>query len=351
QELLASEQLPRTGTETLPWVLSARSGAALRAQAERLTALLQRDPEMRPQDLALSLAGRAAFEHRAVILDASSEALSGGLLSLIEPEPGEEPPANVLRDTTRGEAGTAFLFTGQGSQRVGMGSGLYEAFAVFKDAFDEVCAHLDGSLDQALPVVVFGQDDGRPTTSGESQLERTLYAQTGLFALEVALFRLLAAWGVRPDFLIGHSIGELAAAHVAGVFSLEDACRLVAARGRLMDQLPGGGAMLAIRATESELVPWLAGYGGRLALAAVNGPDSVVISGDEDAVLEAAVSWQGRGRKTKRLPVSHAFHSARMDGMLEAFERVAETVSFSAPQIPVVSNLSGGVALAEDICT
>ncbi|MGH2853936.1 MAG: SDR family NAD(P)-dependent oxidoreductase, partial [Solirubrobacteraceae bacterium] len=227
----------------------------------------------------------------------------------------------------------------------GIGVELYEALPVFRAAFEQACGHLDRHLGCSLREVVLGGED-----AGGGLLDETRFTQCGLFALEVALFRQLEAWGVRPDYVTGHSVGELAAAHVAGVFSLGDACRLVEARGRLMGELPAGGAMVAVQAGEEEALGSLAGYEGRVALAAVNGPSAVVLSGDEDAVLELAGVWAQRGRKTRRLRVSHAFHSPRMDGMLEELGRIAEGVSLREPAIPVVSNLTGEVAPAGQLC-
>ena len=332
--------LEREPAGVLAWVLSGRGDDGLRAQARRLSEHLSGAPELDPADVALSLAGRPLLESRAAVLGESREELLEGLAGLAE----DQTPKDVVRGIAR-DGRLAFLFTGQGSQRVGMGRDLYKAFPVFRAAFEETCTHLDVHLGCSLRELMFEE---------ESVLDGTAWAQPALFALEVASFRLVWEWGVRPDFLIGHSIGELAAAHVAGVFSLEDACRLVAARGRLMGALPAGGAMAAIAASEREMVESFAAlenWQSRVALAAVNAPGSVVVSGDEDAVSELAGMWERQGRRTKRLRVSHAFHSPRIDGMLEEFERVAQTMSFGAPRIALVSNLSGALGVREELCT
>ncbi|WP_425573855.1 type I polyketide synthase, partial [Streptomyces rhizosphaericus] len=310
----------------VPWVVSGAGEAAVRAQVERLRAFADRNPGLDPVDVGWSLAtGRAGLSHRAVVVGADREELLGGLGSVVVGVPVA--------------GGLGVLFAGQGSQRLGMGRGLYEAYPVFAAVWDEVCGELDRYLDRPLGEVVWGDDAGL--------IGETAYTQAGLFALEVALFALVSSWGVKPDYLLGHSIGELAAAYVAGVWSLEDAARVVAARGRLMQALPSGGAMVAVAVSEDEVRPLLT---DGVAVAAVNGPESVVVSGDEDAVHAIEETFAMGGVRTRRLRVSHAFHSARMDGMLAEFGEVLNGVEFRVPSVPVVSNVSGVVA-GEELCS
>nr|WBO81705.1 SDR family NAD(P)-dependent oxidoreductase [Streptomyces sp. SBE_14.2] len=325
----------------LAWPVSGRTPAALRAQAERLRAHVAARPELAPADIAHSLAtGRAVFEHRAVVVGADRVELLAALAAVAR---GEEP-AGAVRGRTGGTGRTAFLFSGQGSQRPGMGRELLERFPVYAEAFHRVCEAFAPHLAVPLADVVLAEEGGKSARL----LDRTAYTQPALFAVHVALYELVRSWGVTPDALMGHSIGELSAAYVSGVLSLPDACQLVAARGRLMDALPEGGAMAAVEATEDEVRQLL---GGHADIAAVNGPRAVVVSGDEDAVSDIAAHFAGLGRKTRRLRVSHAFHSAHMDAMLQEFEEVARNVRYAAPAIPIVSNVTGERADEADLAS
>ncbi|MEU8551264.1 SDR family NAD(P)-dependent oxidoreductase [Streptomyces roseoverticillatus] len=327
---------PGVPSAGLVWTVSGRTEDALRAQATRLLAFAESGDAPSAEGLAHALATRRThFRHRLAVPGRDLADLTSALRGHLGT--GRVPDAAV---GAAAGGGLCVLFTGQGAQRPGMGRQLAASLPVFAEALDEVCELFDRELAKPLRTVLEGEPD---------LLDRTDYAQAALFAVEVALFRLMRSWGVRPDLLLGHSIGEISAAHVAGVWSLPDAVRLVAARGRLMAALPEGGAMLSVQGTEQDLAPWLAGRARRVSVAAVNASDAVVVSGADEDITELEADWAGRGRRTRRLRVSHAFHSPLMEPMLAEFGTVLAGLTTHDPEIPVISNLTGEVATAEQL--
>nr|WTC12093.1 SDR family NAD(P)-dependent oxidoreductase [Streptomyces anthocyanicus] len=321
----------------VPWVLSGRTPEAVTGQAQRLLSFVESRPEAAPADIGLSLAvSRSQFDHRATVVGADREELLAGLRTLASGATTQ----TAVRDT-RQTGKTAFLFTGQGAQRTGMGMDLYHTFPAYAHAFDTITAQLDPHLDQPLHHTI---------TTGH-HLHHTGNTQPALFATEVALYRLLETWGITPDYLAGHSIGELTAAHISGILTLQDACTLVTARARLMQNLPTHGTMIALQATEQEILPHLTGHEHHLTIAAINSPTSLVISGNQTAAQHIATQLAEQGRKTKTLTVSHAFHSPHMDGMLHDFHHTATQLTYHEPTIPIVSTLTGNLATHNDFRT
>lgn len=325
-----------SGGGVVAWVISGKTASALAAQAGRLGRYVRARPALDVVDVGYSLVStRSVFDHRAVVVGQTRDELLAGLAGVV----AGRPEAGVVCGVGKPAGKTAFVFAGQGSQWLGMGSELYAAYPVFAEALDAVVGELDRHLRYPLRDVIWGHD--------QDLLNTTEFAQPALFAVEVALYRLLMSWGVRPGLVLGHSVGELAAAHVAGALCLPDAAMLVAARGRLMQALPAGGAMFAVQAREDEVAPML---GHDVSIAAVNGPASVVISGAHDAVSAIADRLRGQGRRVHRLAVSHAFHSALMEPMIAEFTAVAAELSVGLPTIPVISNVTGQL-VADDFAS
>ena len=306
-------------------MLSGKSESGLRRRRAGLRRTWQARPELSLGDVAYSLATtRTHFEQRGVVIAPERAGLLGALQALAAGEPA--PPCGQW--VAPGVVGASWRCCSPGKAASGCrwARGFTRHLQCFAKRSMRCFGAFEGELARPLREVLWAEEHSEEA----ALLDQTEFAQPALFALEVALYRLVSSWGVRPDVLVGHSIGEISAAHVAGVMSLADASKLVAARGRLMQGLPAGGAMLAVAASEAELVPLLEPYAGRIDVAAVNGPQSVVVSGDEDAVLAVGRHFEAQGRRVSRLRVSHAFHSRRMEEMLEPFGRVVRGLRLRA---------------------
>ena len=281
--------------------------------------------------------GRVHFNHRLAVVAEKQTELTKKLRQFkLEDKVEGICSGKLLINATAPKV--AFLFTGQGSQYVNMGKELYEQAPVFRAALDECEEILEELGVNSILEIIY------PEGGETSPLDQTAYTQPAIFAIEYALAKLWESWGIKPDVVMGHSVGEYIAATVAGIFSLEDGLKLIAARGRLMQQLPAGGEMVAVMASEAKVKKLLRPYAEKVAIAAINGPKSVVISGEATAVREIVSSLESEKIKTKQLQVSHAFHSPLMEPMLAEWEAVAKELTYHQPEIPVISNVTGTIA-------
>ncbi len=317
--------------------LSAKSEQALSALVQRYEDFLAVHPEISLADVCFTAnTGRSQFEHRLAVVAKSITQLRSSLAAFVAKT---ATTGLVTGQAQNKRTKIAFLFTGQGSQYVGMGKQLYEHSPVFRAEIDRCAQILDTQLDKSLLSIL-----------DSALIDQTAYTQPALFALEYALFQLWKSWGITPTLVMGHSVGEYVAACVAGVFSLEDGLKLIAARGRLMQKLPQSGQMVAVMATLPEVTAAIKIYENEVTIAAINGPRSIVISGTTSAVTYVVADLEAQGVKTKALQVSHAFHSPLMMPMLADFEQVANEVTYAVPQVPLVSNLTGQL-VKEEIAT
>ena len=345
---LVLEEAPLESKEALnelPWqilTLSAKTPAALRELTQRYLGYLDSDRDTSLADICFTAnTGRKHFEHRLTVLAESKGHLREQLADF------EQLNTSVVKNQDKLPK-IAFLFTGQGSQYLGMGYQLYKTQPTFRKTLDRCDEILRPYLKKPLIEVLYPPSvQNFEESTGDGLIDETAYTQPALFALEYALFELWKSWGIEPDFVIGHSVGEYVAACVAGVFSLEDGLKLIAERGRLMQTLPQAGKMVALLANESEIRPVIAPYIQAVSFAAINTPQSVVISGKSEVIEIICDSLEAKGIKIKPLTVSHAFHSPLMEPILADFKQFAQQISFSPPQIPLISNVTGQLATQE----
>ncbi|MEM7552756.1 MAG: SDR family NAD(P)-dependent oxidoreductase [Cyanobacteria bacterium P01_A01_bin.84] len=327
--------------------LSAKSEPALKELVQRYEEFLKNDSKASIDDICFTAnTGRSHFSHRLAII-ASDKLQLTNELALI----GSEEEVNGV---FKGQLSInnklqkiAFLFTGQGSQYINMGRVLYESQPVFRETVLKCNEILKLYIEKSIVEVIYPENN---QDNSNSIIDQTAYTQPALFAIEYALYKLWESWGIKPSVVMGHSVGEYVAATVAGVFSLEDGLKLIANRGRLMQQLPTGGEMLSIMASHEQVKQFIAPYSQKVSVAAINGPQSVVISGESEAIGQIKVLLESVEIKTKQLQVSHAFHSHLMKPMLAEFKQIASEITYNQPQIPLISNVTGSKA-NDNICT
>ncbi|MBD2773048.1 type I polyketide synthase [Iningainema tapete] len=320
--------------------LSAKTPEALSELAARYSQHLAAKPSLELADICFTAnTGRSHFKYRLSVVASQPEEAREKLTAF---SAGQET-IEVFQGHVNTNNKIAFLFTGQGSQYVGMGRQLYETQATFRETLDRCDRILRSDLEKPLLEVLYPPEGENIS----SKIDETAYTQPALFALEYALFQLWKSWGLEPDFVMGHSLGEYVAACVAGVFSLEDGLKLIAHRSRLMQALPPGGEMVSVMASIEQIVTLIQPYAQEISIAAINGPESVVISGRCEAINALVAKLSASGIKTKKLNVSHAFHSQLMEPMLAEFEQIARQVRFSSPQLQLLSNTTGKLATDE----
>ncbi|WP_392476632.1 SDR family NAD(P)-dependent oxidoreductase [Nostoc sp. C110] len=328
--------------------LSAKTPKALEELVASYAHHLENYPELELEDICNTAnTGRSHFNHRLAIITSDKAELATKLSNLTAGQEVAGLFSGQISNITSSPK-VAFLFTGQGSQYVNMGWQLYQTQPTFRQTLDKCDEILRPYLEKPLLSVLYPQSTALAENS--SILDQTAYTQPALFAIEYALAQLWQSWGIKPDVVMGHSVGEYVAATVAGVFSLEEGLKLIATRGRLMQQLPSSGEMVSVLASESQVREVIASYTAKVAIAAINGPDSIVISGVGEAIQEICRSLAEMGITTKPLQVSHAFHSPLMEPMLAEFEAVAKEVTYNQPRIPLISNVTGQQA-TEKIAT